>query len=241
MKTVKQIAKISGVSVRTLHYYDEIGLFKPSAVTEAGYRLYDDEALSRLQSILFFRELGFSLGEIKRIVENPDFDRDTALKDRLAILTLQKEQLEKTISLVKKMIEKGEYTVNFSAFDKSKLNEYSEEVKKRWGESAEYRQSEKRTAARSEDENALIADGMMNIFAGFGKIKSCAPDSSEAAALVKKLQSYISENYYDCPDTVLACLGEMYTGDERFRKNIDSAGGEGTAEFVNRAIKAVLN
>ena len=97
MKTVTEVSKLSGVSVRTLHHYDAIGLLKPTRVTEAGYRLYDDAKLQRLQSILLFRTLRFSLKEIQRILDSPEFDPQEALEQQLAMLELQKQQLEETL------------------------------------------------------------------------------------------------------------------------------------------------
>ena len=104
MRTVKQVSELTGVSVRTLHHYDAIGLLKPAAVTKAGYRLYDDAALERLQQILLFRELQFPLKEIKMILESPCFDRDQALEQQITLLTLRKEQLEKLIDLDRKSV-----------------------------------------------------------------------------------------------------------------------------------------
>lgn len=98
MKTVKEVSRITGVSVRTLHHYDAIGLLKPTAVTEAGYRLYDDAALKRMQSILLFRELQFPLKDIKRILDAPDFDPMTALAQQVRLLEMQREHLEQLIS-----------------------------------------------------------------------------------------------------------------------------------------------
>ena len=99
MKTVHEVSQISGVSVRTLHHYDAIGLLRPTAVTEAGYRLYDDTALARLQSILLFRELEFPLKEIKRIMDDPQFDQATALEQQIRLLELQQERLSRLIGL----------------------------------------------------------------------------------------------------------------------------------------------
>ena len=116
MKTVKEISKITGVSVRALHYYDEIGLLKPTVKSEAGYRFYDDEALETLQRILFFRELQFPLKEIIKIIHQPDFDRKKAMQEHRKLLILQKERLERLIQLTEEAW-KGEMEMNFQPFE----------------------------------------------------------------------------------------------------------------------------
>lgn len=120
MKTISQVAKLTGISVRTLQYYDEIGLLKPSALTPAGYRLYDDNALQSLQQILFFRELGFSLKDIIKIMQNPDFDRITAFKKQKELLLLKRNRTDRLIQLLERL-EKGETCMSFKEFD---LSEY---------------------------------------------------------------------------------------------------------------------
>ena len=107
MKTVKEVSRITGVSVRTLHHYDAIGLLKPTAVTEAGYRLYDDAALERMQSILLFRELQFPLKDIKRILDAPDFDPMAALAQQVRLLEMQREHLEQLISHAREIQQTG--------------------------------------------------------------------------------------------------------------------------------------
>ena len=99
--TVNEVSKLTGVSIRTLHYYDQIGLLQPTGITESGYRQYDDTALERLQQILLFRELEFSLKDIKAIMDNPNFDRRKALEQQIALLTLKKEHLKNLIDLAR--------------------------------------------------------------------------------------------------------------------------------------------
>lgn len=231
MKTVHEVSILAGVSVRTLHHYDEIGLLKPTALSEAGYRLYDDKALTRLQNILFFRELRFSLKDIKKILDAPDFDRREALTRQLDLLDLQKKHIEAVIVSVRDILENGGENMSFSAFDNSEYEKYAEEAKKRWGNTQEYAESVKKQKSDS-------AGSMMKIFEKFGKIKTSDPNSGEAQRLVHELQSCISENYYQCSDAMLDNLAVMYTDDERFKANIDSVGGDGTAEFVRAAIES---
>lgn len=122
MKTVNEVSQLTGISVRTLHYYDEIGLLKPTRYSEAGYRLYDDKALDTLQQILFFREFDVPLKEIKSIMENPSFDKKEALKSQEKILELKRNRLNALISGIKDIL-RGENKMDFSVFDKTQIEE----------------------------------------------------------------------------------------------------------------------
>lgn len=238
MKTVNEVSRISGVSVRTLHHYDSIGLLAPSAVTPAGYRLYDDAAVERLQSIMLLRELRFSLSDIRTILDTPGLDRHRLIEDQITILEMQKEQIDKVIDLARTMLdERNENKMDFSAFDKTKIEKFAAEAKERWGSTDAYKESEKKNAGRSEEQQKLIADGLMDIFRHFGEIKTTSPESEQAQDTVRELRKYITDNYYECTKPILAGLGEMYAYDERFRQNIDSAAGEGTAVFAAEAIR----
>lgn len=238
MFTVNEVSKIAGISIRTLQYYDKIGLLPPSTFTDSGYRLYNEDSLERLQTILLFRELEFPLKEIKGIIENPDFDEEKALSQQIELLRLRREHIDSLISLAEKLINKEEKILDFSAFDKTKLKEYEAEAKEKWGKTSAFKEYEEKADVRSEKDDSFIASGMMKIFEEFGKISGGKPESEEAQKLVKKLQSFITENYYSCNDKILSGLGQMYVLDERFTENIDKAGGKGTAEFVSKAIAA---
>ena len=232
MKTVHEASQISGVSVRTLHHYDAIGLLRPTAVTEAGYRLYDDTALARLQSILLFRELAFPLKEIKRIMDDPQFDQATALEQQIRLLELQQERLSRLIDLARETMKTGVTHMDFTAFDNSKLEQYAAEVKERWGNTAAYQESAQRPAADQKD----AAAGLMAQFARMGRLRTGDPAGQEAQAAVRELQQFITKHFYTCTPEILAGLGQMYTADDRFRTSIDAAGGEGTADFAGKAI-----
>lgn len=236
MKTVHEVSNLTGVSVRTLHHYDAIGLLKPSQTTAAGYRLYDDTALARLQTILLFRELQFPLKEIKEILESPDFDRKKALEQQIELLCLQCKRLGELIASAREMIKTGEDTMNFSAFDKTEINQYAAEAKQKWGKTDVYKEYEQRAAEKSIAEQNANHDGLMQIFAELGKIKQCAPESDEAQALIMRLQQFITDSYYTCTPQILRGLAEMYTGDARMKAGIDAAGGIGTAVFAAEAI-----
>ena len=139
MKTVKQVSQVSGVSVRALHHYDAIGLLKPTRVTEAGYRLYDDTALERLQSILLFRELQFPLKEIGRILDTPGLDREAALNDQIRLLELQRAHIARLLSAAREMQKNGGKIMSFSVFDKKQQQAFAAEAKQRWGNTEAFR------------------------------------------------------------------------------------------------------
>ena len=235
MKKVREVSRLSGVSVRTLHYYDEIGLLHPSQVTEAGYRLYDEAAMERLRSILLFRELRFPLKEIQAMMEHPSFDPQAALDRQIELLEMEYDRLGKLIARAKKM--RGEKEdMGFDSLDRKKIDQYRAEVKEKWGGTKEYGEFEKKEKAGRDFSAA--ADGLMAILAELGALRALRPEDEKVQEKVMKLQAFITENYYPCSDEILMSLGEMYVSDERFRKNIDRFGGEGTAEFASRAIRA---
>lgn len=234
MQTVHEVSKLTGVSVRTLHHYDAIGLLKPTKVTEAGYRLYDDTALSRLQSILLFRELQFPLKEIKAILDNPHFDISEALKQQIKLLELQYRHIEGLIAYAREIQRKGVNQMEFHVFDKSEIEQYKKEVKANWGDSVAYQEFEKREK-QGQDFNQT-AEKLMQLFAELGTLRKLSPSDQAVQEKLRALQCFITNNYYTCTPEILSGLGQMYANDERFRRNIDAAGGEGTAEFANQAI-----
>ena len=131
--TVHEVSRRTGVSVRTLQYYDKIGLLKPTEYSESGYRLYDDTALEKLQQILLFRELEFPLKEIREIISSPDFDRNKALEQQITLLSMKKEHLEHLINFAREIQFSGGKTMDFSVFDTGKIDEYAREAKEQWG------------------------------------------------------------------------------------------------------------
>ncbi|MGN0352462.1 MAG: MerR family transcriptional regulator [Roseburia sp.] len=237
MMTVNEVSKLTGVSIRTLQYYDKIGLLNPTGYTQAGYRLYDDTALEKLQQILLFRELEFPLKDIKKIIESPSFDRNKALEQQITLLTLKKEHLENLIDLARGIKMIGVKNMDFSAFDTRKIDEYAAEAKASWGTTPEYHEYEEKAKNRTPEQQKAINIQMMNLFAEFGKIRDENPASENAQCLVKELQEFITKHFYTCSNEILASLGEMYAGGGEFTTNIDKAGGIGTAEFAHKAIE----
>ena len=236
---IKEFAKLTGVSVRTLHYYDEIGLLRPAFVDEKnGYRDYDEKSLERMVEILFYRELEFPLKSIADILSSPDYDKTAAIRKQKELLTLKKERLEKLISALDKA-EKGEIPMNaFNANEyETARKQYADEAKQRWGNTDAYKESEKKTAGYSADKWSDVNAGLNAVFAEFASIKDNeTPENEIAQKLVKKLQTYITDNFYACTPEILAGLGLMYVADERFKSNIDQ-NGQGTADFVSQAIE----
>lgn len=237
MKTVNEVSKLTGVSVRTLHHYDEIGLLKPTSITEAGYRLYDDTALERLQHILLFRELQFSLKDIKDILDSPDFDRNKALEQQIEFLTMKKEHLENLILFARGIKMVGVRYMDFSAFDTKKMDEYAARAKEAWGKTEVYKEFEEKAKNWTEDTNKKLEVEIMSFFTSFGEMKDLEPSDERVQMQVKKMQEFFTENFYNCTDQILLGLGRMYTGGGDFTENIDKVGGTGTAEFVNKAIQ----
>ena len=229
MRTVNEVSKLTGVSVRTLHYYDKIGLLKPTCVTKSGYRLYDGTAINRLRSILFFRELKFSLKEIKEIIDSENFDTKAVLLEQIKLLQMQYDRLGNLILYANEIMNKGESIMDFNAFDNSEIEDYKKEAKQRWGETSAYKEYEQ----RGKDQNG---DKLMQIFAQIGKLKNLSASDTKVQSKIAELQKFITDNYYTCTDEILKGLSEMYVSDERFKKNIDGVGGDGTAEFVKQAV-----
>ena len=235
MMTVNEVSKLAGVSIRTLQYYDKIGLLHPTGYTDAGYRLYDDTDLERLQHILLFRELEFSLKDISSIMNAPDFDRDKALSQQIELLTLKREHLDNLILFAKGIKQIGVTNMDFKAFDKTKLDEYAAKAKAEWGNTPEYAEFESKK--RSPKEEQLMAERFMLLFKEAGTIKDSDPSCDEAQDLVGRIQQFITDNMYNCTKDILKGLGQMYSAGGEFTENIDKAGGEGTAAFVDKAIQ----
>lgn len=231
--TVKQVSQRTGLTVRTLHHYDQIGLLKPASVAENGYRYYNQENLARLQEILLFRELDFPLKDIQQLLDVKEVNCQQVLRDHVALLELKRERLDRIINHARLLTEKGGEVMDFHAFDSSQLETYKAEVKDRWGKSSAYAEFEEGYDASKDRE---FAQEMQAIFEAFGKMLSLEASHPDVQAQVANLQTYITENFYTCTKEILQGLGLMYVEDERFSANIDRAGGPGTASFVSQAI-----
>ena len=236
MKTVNQIAKQTGVSVRTLHHYDSIGLLKPTQITEAGYRLYDADALERLYLIIVYRELGFSLKKIAEILDAPDFDRNRALEEQIALLNQKREQLQNRITFARGLQLTGVKNMNFKDFDHKKLDDYSAQAKAMWGKTEAWKEYEQKSNGRSKETEKDLGNDLMGLFTRLGTLRDQNPGSDTVQDWVAQLQAFITAHYYTCTKPILKGLGEMYAGGGSMTENIDKAGGSGTGAFAKAAI-----
>lgn len=241
--TVGEAARRSGVSIRTLRHYDEIGLLKPLSVTEAGYRLYSEKEMKRLERILFFKELDFPLEEIAAILSHPGYDERTAIERQLALMKKKREQLDWLIRRLEDAVN-GEEAPEFEVFDMGEIEamkkEYEQEVRTRWGSTKAYAQSQEKHAAYGKAEYADMQEEMDALMAEFASVRGLDPAGEEAQALVERWKACITQWHYECTDEILEGLGQMYMCDERFTTNIDRHG-EGTAKMMSDAIAAYID
>jgi DNA-binding transcriptional MerR regulator len=239
MRTVSEVSKLTGVSVRTLHYYDQVGLLKPTGITEAGYRLYDDTSLERLQYIMLFRELEFSLEDIKTILDSDNFNRNKMLEQQIELLTLKKNHIENLITFARGIKMIGVKHMDFSAFKTTEMDDYAAQAKALYGKTDAYKEFEQKTKGKSKEQMNWAGEQMMELFVEFGQMmkEGQKPDGAHVQAQVKKLQDYITEHFYTCTKEILSGLGNMYAGGGAFTENINKAGGDGCAEFTAKAIE----
>jgi len=246
--TINRIAQTAGVTLRTLRYYDRIGLLVPSGRTEAGYRLYSDEDMERLQQILFFRELDFTLDKIGRLLKDPAFDRKDALKMQIRFLEKRAERYLNLTELAKETLrnlegdKKMDKNEMFKAFDFDKMMEeqkqYEDEVKERWGGSEAYRISKERTSKYTKEDWARInAESEENLKEMAACYASGVPyDDPHMMAVCNTARAHMSKYFYPCSLEMYSGLGNMYITDERFTKYYDKFA-PGLAAYYNEAIQ----
>jgi DNA-binding transcriptional MerR regulator len=242
---VSEVARLAGVSVRALHHYDEIGLVRPSARSAAGYRLYSPADLERLQQVLFFRELDFPLEEIQRMLSDPDFDVAAALRMQRQLLTERAVRIKALIAAVEATIdslEKGTTMTDeerfevFGNFDPSK---YQDEVKEKWGNTEEYRESAKRTKKYTKDDWVRIKAEEDSIFRDLAKLLDAGvlPTAADAMEVAERHRVHIDRWFYRCPRSMHAGIGELYVSDRRFSDSIDRFA-PGLAQYARGAWRA---
>ena len=238
--TVAQVSKRTGVSVRTLHHYDQIGLLKPTEVTDAGYRLYDDGALYKLYMILVYRELGLSLNEISNILDAPDYDRDRVLEHQIKLMQERIEKLQNRIRFARGMLMLGGKYMDFEGFDPKRMDEHSQQAKVLYGKTDAYKEFEQKQKGRTEEQTKDLNAQVMDFFVRLGKMRPCKPDSEAAQNWAKELQAFFTEHFYTCTPQILKSLAESYAGGGSMTENIDKAGGEGTGTFAKQVIDIYL-
>lgn len=236
-----EVASLTGVSVRTLHHYDKIGLLCPSRNPENGYREYDERDLDRLQQILFFKECGFPLASIQRLLGSPSFDREKAFALQKKYLLHEKERIDAMLNTLNKTIQsmKGEITMTpkekFGGFDLSH-NPYEEEARSLWGDAA-VGQSNAYFAAMSAEERNAISKGMDALFMELATVKTEAPDSDIAQKAMDKMYHQFNQNFgYHYTPEAFAGVGQLYVSDPRFTENVDQYG-EGLSHFLAEAMR----
>ncbi len=239
--TVKAVADLAGVSVRTLHHYDEIGLLRPAAVTPSGYRQYADADLERLQQILFFRELGFELAAIRQILDRPGYDKRIALATHRELLVKKKERLETLIRSVERTIdayERGspmDQQEMFEGFDEAQLAEWKAEAAERWGRERVERSYKQWNRLSKDDQKAMVKAGWEAEHA-LALMMDQGPDAPAVQAQIAARRQAITDNFYECSLEIWRGLGEMYVEDERFKRRYESVK-PGLAAFLRDAIR----
>lgn len=242
MMTVCQVSRRTGVTVRALHHYDRLGLLPPAAVSPAGYRLYDESSLKRLQQILLFKELDFPLQTIRRILDAPGFDRALALRQQMELLTLRRDRLNGLLAHARRLLaaeeqpQKGDEPMDFSAFDDQELQRYTAQAQAAWGDTPAWQEYAARAKNRTPQQQKELGQQLLAHFAALGALRGQPPESPALQAWAAQLQAHITRDWYTCTKPILAALGAQYAAGGPMTANIDKAGGEGAAALAAAAI-----
>ena len=238
--TVKMVADLAGVSVRTLHHYDAVGILSPQERSPAGYRVYSHADLERLQQVLFFRELGFGLREIKAILSDPSFDRRQALRDHRELLCSRRERIERLIGAVDgtlASLEGGSELSEEAMFQGFDNAEYEEEVRRKWGHTAAYKESRERAEAYSQDDWNDIMQQQQTILRDIAGLADRSPDDPDVLDAVRRMHNLINDRFYACPLAMFRGLGDLMVEDPRFTDTFDKLR-PGLALFYRQAVHA---
>jgi DNA-binding transcriptional MerR regulator len=243
--TVGELARLTGVTVRTLHHYDRIGLLRPSGRTSAGYRSYDVHDLDRLQQVLVYRELGFPLEEVATVLDDPDADPAAHLRRQHRLLRNRLERTQAMIAAVEKEMEARQMGISltpeerFEVFGEQDPAQYDAEAEERWGDTEAWAQSQRRTASYGKDDWQRVkaeGDDVERRFAA-AMAAGVPADSPEAMDVAEEHRRQISRNFYDCSPEMHAGLGRMYVADERFTAHYEQVA-PGLAQYVSTAVQA---
>jgi DNA-binding transcriptional MerR regulator len=244
-RTVGQVAALVGVSVRTLHHYDEIALVTPSARSSVGYRSYSDADVERLHRVLLYRELGFPLEEIATLLDDPSVDALVHLRRQRALLDERIDRLHRMVAAVEKMMEAQTMGIQLTPEEQTEIfgdnwlgEEYAIEAEQRWGDSEAWKQSQSRTAALSKDDWVRIKAETDALEAAFAAAMTdhVPADSEQARALAERHRASI-EQHYDCSYEMHLCVAETYVSDERFRQHYEDVA-PGLAQYTRDVIVA---
>lgn len=243
--SVGQIARLAGVSVRTLHHYDEIGLLSPADRSGAGYRRYADEDLRKLQRIMFYRELGFALDDITDLVNDPDAEPAEHLRRQHELLTARLARTRRLVEAVEKALEAE--TMGISLTPEERLEvfgdidpaQYADEARERWGDTDAFRESARKTKSYGKQDWLTIKAESERITQAFAAAQAsgAAPDSAAAIDVAERHRQLMSRWFYDCPPQAHRGLGDMYVADERFAATYDRVA-PGLSGYIRDAIRA---
>lgn len=243
--TVGRVADLSGVTVRTLHHYDEIGLLSPGGRSEAGYRIYEDSDLQRLQRILFYRELGFDLREVQAIIDDPNTDWLGHLRRQRGLLTQRIERLGTMVDAIDYEMEARKMDIRLTpeerleVFGEFRPEDHAEEAENRWGETEAFRESNRRVSKYNKEDWQRLKAEEESIRSRLAAALEAglAPDSGEAVAAAEAHRGHISRWFYECGYEMHRGLTDMYVSDERFRSNYDTRT-PGLAAYIRSAAHA---
>ncbi|SCK25821.1 DNA-binding transcriptional regulator, MerR family [Streptomyces sp. WMMB 714] len=243
--SVGQVAKFAGVTVRTLHHYDDVGLLVPSERSRAGHRQYGDADLDRLQQILFYRELGFPLDEVAALLDDPDTDPQEHLRRQYALLSDRIEKLRKMAAAVEHAMEARKMGINLTPEEKFEVfgdfdpDQYAEEAERRWGGTDAYRESQRKTASYTKEDWKRITQEQEEWGRRFAAQMDSGdgPESEAAMELAEEHRQQICRYHYDCTYEIHTCLAEMFVADERFTAHFETIK-PGMAEYLRSAILA---
>ncbi|GGT38017.1 MerR family transcriptional regulator [Streptomyces purpureus] len=243
--SVGQVSQFAGVTVRTLHHYDEIGLLSPSGRSHAGHRRYDDADLDRLQQILFYRELGFALDEVAALLDDPEADPQEHLRRQHQLLTARIAELQKMAEAVEHAMEAKKMGINltpeekFEVFGDKDPDQYAQETEERWGTTEAYAESQRRAASYTKEDWLRMKQEQEDWGRRLSAVMdSGAPADGEAAMdLAEEARQQICRFYYECSHEFHTCLAEMYVADERFRQYYEEIK-PGMAQYLHDAIFA---
>jgi DNA-binding transcriptional MerR regulator len=244
--TVGRLADLAGVTIRTLHHYDEIGLVCPSGRTAAGYRVYSAPDVERLRQVLLYRRLGFGLREVAELVSDPGTDAVAHLRRQRSLLLDTRDRVDAMVAAIDKELEARAMGINLTpeeqleVFGTAKIGgEWSDEAEQRWGDTDPYRESRRRTAAYTkEDWKRIKAETDENVAAFAALLRAgAAADGPDAMDQAERHRQHISRHFYACGYPMHRGLADMYLADDRFTANYDSVE-PGLAWYVHDAIHA---
>jgi len=242
---VGEVAALAGVTVRTLHHYDRIGLLTPSQRSATGYRRYTPADLDRLHRVLVYRELGFSLEEVATLLDAPEADPAAHLRRQHRLLRERIERTQAMVAAVEKEMEAQQMGISLTPEERFELfgdgfsEEYQAEAEERWGDTEAWAQSQRRTSAYTKEDWVRIKDETDDIQRRFAEaMQAGAPaESDRAMDVAEEHRQHISRWFYDCPPEMHAGLGRMYVEDERFTATYERTA-PGLAQYVSTAVQA---